>query len=959
MTLYLLNQWKAQNYQLQDASSFMIALDSEHYSWADKELIIEAFDDWDVLTPTWFEVANYLETIERLCENVNFKQRHRAALLSSKVAYCLGDYASALALALAAEEKFSLTPRLSSPQNGPQDEQFINKIIETAIDTYKNSRKNSLLVDEKLEKLINRVFETNLKKKDYSFVIGLALETKRLDIIEVTIKRSDDKQVVLADTVRKVIEVEIDSTFKGQVLDLLFKMFSDMAEPDFSSMCQCLIKLEQPSAVAEILSRLCKNEEGILLGYQIAFDLYENASQQFINKIVKAMDSQTSCTLDAEGNTSCKTIIGVDQKIFETLLKILKGEETIKHHMQFLIKNNHTDMLILKQMKDAVRASTTHNAVVVANGIMHLGTTCDDFLRDNLEWISKAINWNKFNAVATLGLIHKGHEERAKKLLDPYLPKGETDQFGFKEGGSLYAYGLIHANHGNPEVTKFLTEELSKGKTSPVRHGASLALGLTNLASHDDKVYAALRDVTFSDEAVAGEAAATAMGLVMCGKIQNSYLKEMIQYVKDTEHDKIQRGLRNGIAIMAYGKGEEADSWINELLEDKSNAVFRQTGVCALAMAYAGTSKASIVRKLLSKVATDPNQDVKRYAVIAIGFVLCNDPEQCISYTAMLVEHFNGHVRYGAAMALGIACAGTGYKEAIALLEPLVQAKENYVRQGAMIALSFILVQQTEATCSKVTEYRKTLAKMTTEKTEDAITRFGAMISQGILDAGGRNVTISLKNKNGHPDMQSIVGTFVFLQHWYWHSYIHFSTLIFRPTCVIGLNKDLKMPATEFRCNAKVSTFAYPPATVEKKKEDLERVETAILSISNKKKGSRSGKFVVKIEPKVPEPEKMEVDKEVVPEKKEPEALTHNIQNPGRCVRLQLKTLSITENSRYTPVKSIVNGGIIMLKDRKPNEAEEIVALVEAGGSSGSADPANLPEEAKPHGTFEIDLSKY
>lgn len=27
--------------------------------------------------------------------------------------------------------------------------------------------------------------------------------------------------------------------------------------------------------------------------------------------------------------------------------------------------------------------------------------------RDNLDWISKATNWNKFNAVASLGLIHR------------------------------------------------------------------------------------------------------------------------------------------------------------------------------------------------------------------------------------------------------------------------------------------------------------------------------------------------------------------------------------------------------------------------------------------------------------------------------------------------------------------------------------------------------------------------
>jgi hypothetical protein len=39
------------------------------------------------------------------------------------------------------------------------------------------------------------------------------------------------------------------------------------------------------------------------------------------------------------------------------LKKILSGEETIKHHMQFLIKNNHTDMMILKQLKDSVRSA--------------------------------------------------------------------------------------------------------------------------------------------------------------------------------------------------------------------------------------------------------------------------------------------------------------------------------------------------------------------------------------------------------------------------------------------------------------------------------------------------------------------------------------------------------------------------------------------------------------------------
>uniref|UniRef100_A0A914KYK3 26S proteasome regulatory subunit RPN2 C-terminal domain-containing protein n=1 Tax=Meloidogyne incognita TaxID=6306 RepID=A0A914KYK3_MELIC len=384
-------------------------------------------------------------------------------------------------------------------------------------------------------------------------------------------------------------------------------------------------------------------------------------------------------------------------------------------------------------------------------------------------------------------------------------------------------------------------------------------------------------------------------------------------------------------------------------------------------MAYAGSGNAEVVKRLLEKVAADPSSDVKRFAAIAIGFVLSGNPELCLSHTGMLFEHFNGHIRYGAAIALGIACAGSGYKESVSRLEPLLQAKENFVRQGALIALSFVLIQHTESTCSNVVEFRKTITKTITEKSEDTITKFGAIVAQGILDAGGRNVTLSLHNRDGQPDMPSVLGTFVFLQHWYWHSLTHFISLAFQPTCLIGLNKGLKMPKIVFRCNTKASYFAYPPPLEDKKKVEVEKVEVAVLSTTNKKKGGEKKKEQ--------EPEKMEVDeptdethsddKEKSDERVNKEAVQepsfHNISNPARVVRLQLRKLSMpTEGSQYTPIKSITRGGIIMFERLNEDEEEELVEAAIAGGiSSDSGDSKDGMKTVAPHEPFNFSLLNY
>merc|ERR1711862_511230 len=348
------------------------------------------------------------------------------------------------------------------------------------------------------------------------------------------------------------------------------------------------------------------------------------------------------------------------------------------------------------------------------------------------------------------------------------------------------------------------------------------------------------------------------------------------------------------------------------------DAILRRSGMYTIAMAYCGTGNNKAIRKLLHVAVSDVNDDVRRAAVTGLGFLLFKQPDHCPGVVQLLSESYNPHVRYGAAMALGIACAGTGNKEALGLIEPMKNDPTNYVRQGALIASAMILVQQTEQTCPKVKDFRALYTKVISDKHEDVMAKFGAILAQGIIDAGGRNVTVSLQSRTGHTSMVG-VGMLVFTQYWYWFPLSHFLSLAFQPTAVIGLNSNLDMPVVKFKSNAKPSMYGYPPALEEKKKEDKEKVATAVLSITAKQKkknadkGKKDGeeKMDVDTEKKEDKKEKMEVDekeeKKVEEKKKEAEPLFEMLANPARVMKAQLKVVTL-EDDRYRPMKHLSIG---------------------------------------------------
>lgn len=414
--------------------------------------------------------------------------------------------------------------------------------------------------------------------------------------------------------------------------------------------------------------------------------------------------------------------------------------------------------------------------------------------------LSRATNWAKFSATAGLGVIHRGHITQGKALMGPYLPRegGGGPSSPYSEGGALYALGFIFSSHGEP-IRQYLVEALRAADAEPVQHGACLGLGLAALGSGREDVFEDMKQVLYADSAVAGEGAGIGMGLLLAGTGSDK-TAEMLAYAHETQHEKIIRGLAVGAALTVVGREEDAETLLEQMMRD-ADPILRYGGCYACGLAYRGTANNGAIRRLLHVAVSDVSDDVRRAAVLNLGFVLLAVPEQCPRTVALLAESYNPHVRYGAAMAVGIACAATGAKEALALLEPLAADGVDFVRQGATIATAMVLSQQPEA---RVGPFRKQLArspataprespsfpslpsspkppslrsplppppfrpqmKSISDKHEDILAKIGSIIAAGILDAGGRNASIGLRSRGGAFRLSAVVGLAVFTQYW-------------------------------------------------------------------------------------------------------------------------------------------------------------------------------------------------
>lgn len=971
----------------------------------------------EVVDYFWYEIAEANERLTAIAKEASGPVAGAAWLLLAKLHFHLGDYDRSVACALAAGPLFALDDRSA----------FVTTIIARAIDIYieqqreqdpKNDdelmmndagtgQKASLVDAVALKSLVERLIEHCLAIKEVKQVIGIAIDTQRLDILEAALKSSDSPATAMENLnyARLAILKHVGHVSQRMALLALIAKLAASLEPhpDYVFVADCLVAMGDASGCANLLNGLLSQKGGndghlrpVIL--QICFNVAADASQAFQQAVLAAVKEQL-------GN-----INDLEDAFKKNVVATLDGSSATALQLEFLYRANAADMQIMERVKEYLNehSSMHHTVLTCANAIMHAGTTNDEFLRKNMDWLGYASNWAKFTAASSLGVIHRGQGARGREILKPYLPTGDGSGSPYAEGGAMFALGLMNAGSEGAAISEraYFLEQLGRTDNEVLLHGICLGMGSLAMSSGDMELVEAAKSVLYQDNAVSGEAAAIAIGLILHGTGAHETANELLQYAQETQHEKTIRGLAMAIALIYAGQRDRADALIARLTGgEQRDPLLRYGGMWLVATAYAGCSDRGALGRLLHAAVSDASDDVRRAAVSALGLVLCQTPGELPRLVELLTESYNPHVRYGAALALGLAFAGTGNEEAINLLKPMTSDFTDFVRQGAYLALALIIQQMNEVTCSEAPWVRTTVEGLVTTKMVDPMVKFGAVLATGLMDAGGRNSVLRLVSPSGHLDHRALAGAALFAQLWYWYPMTHFLSLALAPTGLIAIDEQLRVPANwAASCASAPSRFALPPPIRKETAAAPKKLISAILSTTAKaaaakaKKGrgrpnesapmevDSGGQEVTgessapakvkttavaaaaatsstpegdKANPSSP-PTAMEVEKSGQGEEgtanKEPDFFI--VKNLSRVTPLQMSLMSFLPSDRYEPVTSAWRGEIMVLVDRHPNQAgEEYIPLSESFNKDQDKDKVK-EKQSSPTAAIKTDVDE-
>ena len=908
------------------ATSFLALLQED-----DNQMKSLALDKINLLVDQhWPEISDYIRLFKDYFEkNILPNKQKLIALILSKLYYNLEDYTSAVEWALKSEDNFDIK------ENSLYVHTILKKMLDQYIEIKKHNffnRENLKLIDNRINNIIENVFNDCIKDNRLYQALGFCVESYDLNRLTIAIESSSE----ILKNINFVYDIAqnyvVNKDYKSVLVDHVLKLLIKHAKRGYMEITSCQFLLNNSDALASTLLTILK-EEDPSIAYQICFDLYDNQNPSYLRLLKNKINS-----INAEKK------LGLEDKI-KNIDDILTGEISRNIILKTLKKYNHFDLKAMEDIMKLVEKGTAleNLGVILTNSFCNSHTGNEEFIKKHMDFVTKATNWARFVATASLGAIHMGNTKNSRQLLRNFLPGGSNASSIYATGGAYYGIGLIHAGTNDQEIMTFLREALNRpgNNKEAVQHGIYLAMGLVAMATHDQGLYEEIREGIYSDDALIGEAAGYAVGLIMVGSKDENAIDDLMKYVHDTQHEKIIRAIAIALALIVYNAGEAADALIEQLSREK-DPILRYGAMYCIGMAYCGSGNTAMLQKLIKFSVSDVSDDVRRAALINIGFLEIRTPDilfENLKVLSLLSESYNSHVRFGATMAIGIACAGTGKVKPYKVIEPLFTDPNYLVRQAALVASGLIFSQTSLKQEEGIKEYNENLQNILEDKNEHLLIKFGAYVSKGLLNLGGKNCVINLVSNTGETKMKSIIGMCLFTQYYYWFPMIHMLNLSICPTFLYNIDDNLKLPKNyKMLSKAKPSIFAYLKEEEKDKKKKEVKAEAAVLSTHtrNKAKAKKTGtlsmvdinsslkkKSSLELNPAPSGPipnedvDKKEEEIKIDMSKVEPEE--EELENPIRILPLQKKFMAEIDTNDFEPIIHGRYSGFVMLKRKRPD----------------------------------------
>jgi hypothetical protein len=458
--------------------------------------------------------------------------------------------------------------------------------------------------------------------------------------------------------------------------------------------------------------------------------------------------------------------------LIKKIQKDLADYKFIEYSKKMLNSKGKKKIFWVLNFKNGNLSNMLKVAAIFGFGCINFSTRNSTFLSQNLKLFNKISFWTKFITGASIGAIFRGDRIFYNNFFDSLKKRTVSD---FLKAGILIDF--CFSKRFTVDFEKVFINKmqlLAKGKIDPIlRYSTCIGLsfiGRNRMNSTKKSFLLKFIKNFISLDMISASGSALAIGILFLGSNSRYLLEVIISLIQETEYAKIGKILVFSLAFIFLKTKDESNLVFQTLIRER-NPQIREGAVYIYSLAFLGSGDFQATNKILEILSLDPDENVKKAAIISIGFIFMCDFENIKSIFYLAINHYNPFVRYGLCFAIMLSVIkGIYIQEANIFLKKLCNDPVDFVRQGAYISMGFIFSNVYHK--KKKKEILKNFEKILKDEKESPLIKFGIMIGYGILES---NKNYSFAELEGNVNSSRfLIGLFNFINYWGWIPNIYF-----------------------------------------------------------------------------------------------------------------------------------------------------------------------------------------